>query len=117
MELAREPGEFRNMRVVVLVNKGSASASEIFAGAMKDWGFPVVGYRSFGKGVGQTMFPLSNGSMLKLTTFEFLVGNSKTKINDIGVVPNYEISDPVLSTAEIIRNDRQLLKAIEILSN
>ena len=54
--------------------------------------------------------------MLKLTTFEFSVGNSKTKINDIGVVPNYEIPDSAPSTAEIIRNDRQLLKAIEILS-
>ncbi len=113
----REPGIFRDMKVVVLINRGSASASEIFAGAMKDWGFPVVGARSFGKGVGQTVIPLVDGSILRLTTFEFLVGNSKTKINDIGVIPTYEVSDPTpSSSSEILRKDRQLEKAIEILS-
>lgn len=114
--LNREPGMFRDMRAVILVNKGSASASEIFAGAMKDWGFPVVGSRSFGKGVGQSVFPLANGSALRLTTFEFLVGNSKTKINSVGVIPTYEIPDPAPSLAEIIHQDRQLEKAIETLS-
>ncbi|MDO8574843.1 MAG: S41 family peptidase [bacterium] len=112
----REPGMFRDLKIVVLINKGSASASEIFAGAMKDWGFPVVGSRSFGKGVGQTLFPLANGSKLRLTTFEFLVGNSKTKINDVGVIPNYEVPDPAPSPAETLREDKQLEKAIEILS-
>lgn len=111
-----ETGNFQNLKVVVLINKGSASASEIFAGAMKDWGFPVVGSRSFGKGVGQQLFPLANGSMLRLTTFEFLVGNSKTKINDAGVIPTYEVPDPAPSATEILRKDRQLEKAIEILS-
>ncbi|MBI2639984.1 MAG: S41 family peptidase [Candidatus Sungbacteria bacterium] len=122
-----EPGEFRDMKVVVLVNKGSASASEVFAGTMKDWGYPIVGppcqresddkacTSTFGKGVGQTVFPLSDGSVLRLTTFEFLVGNSKTKINDIGVVPTHYIASPQASSAEILREDRQLEKAIEIL--
>lgn len=112
----QEAGSFKDLKVVVLINKGSASASEIFAGAMKDWGFPVVGSRSFGKGVGQTFVPLGDGSTLRLTTFEFLVGNSRTKINDVGVIPTYEVSDPVLSASEILRKDRQLEKAIEILS-
>ncbi|OGD25086.1 hypothetical protein A2819_01845 [Candidatus Azambacteria bacterium RIFCSPHIGHO2_01_FULL_40_24] len=116
LELKHEPGMFRDMRVVILVNKGSASASEIFAGTMKDWGFSVVGTNTFGKGVGQTMIPLSNGSRLRLTTFEFLVGNSKTKINDIGVVPTHEIADPKPSSSETLREDKQLEKAIEILS-
>ena len=83
---------------------------------MKDWGFPVVGSRSFGKGVGQTLAPLANGSLLRLTVFEFLVGNSKTKINGVGVIPNYEVPDPAPSPAEILREDRQLEKAIELLS-
>lgn len=113
----QKTGSFQDLKVVILINKGSASASEIFAGAMKDWGFPVVGSRSFGKGVGQKVFPLANGSALRLTTFEFLVGNSKTKINNVGVIPNYEIPDPAPSTAEILREDRQLEKAIEILSH
>ncbi|MFY9462395.1 MAG: S41 family peptidase [Candidatus Sungiibacteriota bacterium] len=116
LELDREAGEFRDMRVVILVNKGSASASEIFTGTMKDWGFAVVGTNTFGKGVGQTVVPLSNGSKLRLTTFEFLVGNSKTKINDIGVIPTYEVVDPQPSVSEILREDKQYEKAIELLS-
>lgn len=116
LELKHEPGMFRDMRVVILVNKGSASASEIFAGTMKDWGFPVVGTNTFGKGVGQTMISLSNGSRLRLTTFEFLVGNSKTKINDIGVIPTHEVIDPQPSSSETLREDKQLEKAIELLS-
>lgn len=128
LELYREPGEFRDMKVVVLVNKGSASASEIFSGTMKDWGYSIVGppcsndndnggpcRSTFGKGVGQTVFPLSDGSVLRLTTFEFLVGNSKTRINEIGVVPTLEVVSPTPSVAEILREDRQLEKAIEIL--
>jgi len=112
----QETGDFKDLKTVVLINKGSASASEVVAGAMKDWGFPVVGSRSFGKGVGQTLAPLANGSLLRLTVFEFLVGNSKTKINGVGVIPNYEVPDPAPSPAEILREDRQLEKAIELLS-
>ena len=115
LKLKHEPGMFRDMRVVIIVNKGSASASEIFAGAMKDWGFPVVGTNTFGKGAGQTMLPLSNGSLLRLTTFEFLVGNSKTKINNIGVIPTHEVVDPQPSSSETLREDKQLEKAIELL--
>lgn len=117
VSLIREPGTLRDMKIAIIINKGSASAPEIAAGAMKDWGFPVIGLRSFGKGVGQDLFPLADGSVLRLTAFEFLVGNSMTKINEIGVSPDYKISDPaLLSAAEILREDRQLLKAIEILS-
>lgn len=110
------PGASRNMKVVVLVNKGSASASEIFAGTMKDWGFPVVGTDTFGKGVGQTILTLSDGSSLRLTTFEFLVGNSKTKINGVGVNPTYKVAGPQPSSSETLREDKQLEKAVELLS-
>ena len=112
----KKTGNFYDLKVVILINEGSASASEIVAGAMKDWGFPVVGTRSFGKGAGQTLVPLMNGSVLKLTTFEFLVGNSKTKINGIGVIPTHEVPDPVLSEMGVPHEDKQLEKAIEILS-
>lgn len=120
--IVRELGTFRDMKIVVLINKGSASASEIFAGTMKDWGFPVIGSCSpdnscsFGKGVGQTVFPLLNGSALRLTTFEFLVGNSKTKINDVGVVPNHKIPESTPSSSETTGEDLPLKKAIEIFS-
>lgn len=115
--IMRKPGMFRDMKVVVLINKGSASASEIFAGTMKDWGFQIIGSNSFGKGVGQELFPLADGSVLRLTTFEFLAGNSKTKINNVGVIPTYEVSDPTPSSPpETPREDLQLKKAIEIIS-
>ena len=104
-------GKFRDLRVVILINKGSASASEIFAGAMKDWGYPVVGEKSFGKGVGQTLHTLSDGSKFALTTFEFLVGNNRTPIRDKGVLPNYEVQN-----SDNPENDLQMEKALEILS-
>ena len=113
----REPGTFRDMKVVVLINKGSASASEIFAGTMKDFGYPIVGSRSFGKGVGQTVFPLSDGSELKLTTFEFYVGNARKKVNEAGIEPTHPVNDPEPSSAEVLREDKQLEKAIEILNS
>lgn len=113
---SKKTGDFYDLKVVILINKGSASASEIVAGAMKDWGFPVVGTRSFGKGAGQTLIPLEGGSMLKITTFEFLVGNSKTKVNDIGVIPTHEVPDHVLPETGMPPEDKQLEKAIEILS-
>ncbi|OGZ95609.1 MAG: hypothetical protein A3I44_03860 [Candidatus Sungbacteria bacterium RIFCSPLOWO2_02_FULL_51_17] len=86
-------GEYAHYRVAILVNGGSASASEIFAGTMKDWGFAVVGEKSFGKGVGQSVLQLSDNSSFRLTTFEFLVGNSKTKIQEIGVNPTHMVTD------------------------
>lgn len=112
----RTPGTFRDMKIAVLINGGSASASEIFAGTMKDWGYPVVGSKSFGKGVGQTVFPLSDGSTLKLTTFEFLVGNGRVKVHGLGVTPTHPVSDPKLSSSDTLRDDKQLEKAMEVLS-
>ena len=119
-------GKFLGMKVVILVNKGSASASEIFAGTMKDWGYTVVGEGeskqasddkqasdrgvTFGKGVGQTVFPLSDGSTLSLTTFEFLVGNNRVPIRDKGVKPSIKVG-----VSEDASVDLSLEKAIEIL--
>ena len=107
----RSFGEFRGLKIVVLINKGSASASEIFAGTMKDWGYPVVGEKPFGKGVGQNVFTLSDGSAFALTTFEFLVGNSRVPIRDKGVSPKYEVLNQDNS-----EKDLPMEKAIEILS-
>lgn len=105
--------------VAVLVNENSASASEIFSGAIKDYGLgPIVGKTTFGKGVVQTLLPLSDGSAVKLTIANYYTpkGNS---IQGKGVVPDYEVDipenaldDKVLSTDE----DTQLQKAIELLT-
>ncbi len=107
----RKIGKFRDMRVVVLINKGSASASELFAGAMKDFGYPVLGEASFGKGVGQTCYPLSDESVFCLTTFEFLVGNHKTPIRDVGVKPTVAVKN-----SGDKNKDEQMDKAMEVLS-
>lgn len=111
------PGEFKDYRIVILVDKYSASASEIFAGTMKDWGFIIVGSTTYGKGVGQTIFPLSDGSGFALTTFEYLVGNSKTSVNKKGVLPSISVEDTRTSRDDTLGvKDSQFQKALEVLN-
>lgn len=109
-------GNLRHLKVVILINGGSASASEIFTGTMKDWGYQIVGEKSFGKGVGQEAIKLSDGSIFWLTTFEFLVGNHRTQIKDHGVAPTVEVKNPEPAPG-IEPRDLQLEKAIELLSS
>lgn len=79
--------------MIVLVNHGSASASEIVAAAMQDWGKAVViGTTTFGKGSVQTILPLSDGSGLRLTTAKYYTPKGKS-IHSIGVQPDIVI-DP-----------------------
>lgn len=71
-EKANNFGFFKEGALVVLVDEGSASASEIFAGAMQDWDRGViVGRRTFGKGLVQQQFPLSDGSQIRLTVSRY----------------------------------------------
>lgn len=97
--------------VIVLTNEYSASASEIMVGALRDNGIAKsVGKTTFGKGVIQSVFLLKDGSALKLTVNEYFTPN-ETKINKIGINPDYEVEQD-LETEE----DEQLNKAIELLN-
>lgn len=123
---ARVRSPFFGLPIVVLVNEGSASASEIFAGAMQDLGYAtIVGIKTFGKGVVQQHFDLKDGSVLSLTIEEYFVGPNEKKVHGIGIIPDIEVKPQVLSEKdeEKLRNsrkadpdlDNQLKKAIEIL--
>ena len=96
--------------LIVLVNEGTASAAEIVAGAIKDAGVGVlVGTRTYGKGVVQTLFPLNNGAGVKLTTARYLTPN-KHDLNQAGITPDVLIEQPANA-----REDVQLQRAVAIL--
>ena len=107
-----------NIPIVVLVNKNTASSSEILAGALKDLGkAKIVGVTTYGKGVIQQILTMDDGSGLKITTEEYQTPN-KNKINKIGIEPDEKVELP-----ENLKNklkltedeDIQLKKAIELL--
>lgn len=96
--------------LAVLVNEGSASASEIFAGAVKDYGIgTLVGTTTFGKGIVQDMFQLSDGSVLKLTVSHYYTPNGNN-INGTGITPDVQAEQPEQSETDV-----QLQKALEVL--
>lgn len=81
----------KDMKTIVLVNGSTASASEIVAAALKDYGkATIVGTTTYGKGVVQKMYDLSNGGMLKVTVAEWMTPKNNS-INKVGVTPDVEI--------------------------
>ena len=98
--------------MVLLVNAGSASSSEIFAGVFKDYAIaPLVGTKTYGKGSMQDVRELPNGASLKLTIAEWLTPK-ESNINGIGISPDLEIE---LSDEDISKNiDPQLDKALQL---
>lgn len=115
-----DSSESLDLPMVVLVNGSSASASEIFAGCMKDHGAAtIVGTTTFGKGIVQQVIPLSDGSAVKLTIAKYFTPNGND-IHKIGIEPDVVVELPEeLLLEPVIPEDQdvQLKKAIELLSN
>ena len=101
-----------NIPIIVLTNNNTASASEMLAGALKDYKKAiVVGKTTYGKGVIQELYSLKDGSGLKITTKEYYTPN-RNKIQKIGIEPNYDVDSIENNTI-----DEQLEKAINLLLN
>ena len=104
--------------LVVLINEGSASSSEIFAGAIRDFEYgTLIGTKTFGKGIVQTIRQLSDGSAIKLTTSRYFTPNGDN-IHGEGIEPDIELEYKYLdpdATVYDMKDDNQIQKAIEVL--
>ena len=101
--------------LAVLVNGNSASASEIYAGAIQDHGIgKIVGTQTYGKGVVQSVFDLKDGTCLKLTVSEYFTPNGRT-IHGEGVTPDVEVE--YVADDKNPEKDNQLEKAVEVIKN
>lgn len=110
-------GHSLEIPMVVLVNGNSASASEVFTGAMKDHGVAaIVGTNTFGKGIVQTIMTLSDGSAIKITTDHYYTPNGND-IHEKGIAPDVEVELDEEAAKEVAlseEKDNQLQKAIEV---
>ena len=114
---ARKGDETKGKPIVILINNGSASASEIFAGALKDHKRAIIlGENSYGKGSVQSIIPLRNGGGMRLTISKYYLPSGKS-ISEVGVTPDIiveEIGDNFKINSE---NDNQLNYAIKLFNS
>ena len=114
---ARRGDEVKGKPIVVLINNGSASASEIFAGALKDHKRAIIlGENSYGKGSVQSIIPLRNGGGMRLTISKYYLPSGKS-ISEVGVTPDIlveEAGDDFLINSD---KDNQLNYAIKLFNS
>lgn len=113
-----EDNHFLDLPIAVLVNENSASASEVFTGAIRDydWG-TIVGTTTFGKGIVQSLIPMKDGTAIKLTVSHYFTPDG-SDIHGKGIKPDVEIelNEELKNMVEIPKDqDNQLQKALEIL--
>ncbi len=108
------PAEIRKVPMVVLVNEGSASASEIVAGALQDHQRAVVmGQQSFGKGSVQTILPLGGNTAIKLTTARYFTPNGRS-IQAKGITPDLPLEPAVDKAASIRLHEADLVNHLKV---
>ncbi len=105
-----------DMPMVVLINEGSASGSEILAGALQDHHRAIImGTKSFGKGSVQTVIPMSDGSALRLTTSKYFTPSGRS-IHNVGIEPDIVVEPRIISEDEANEKD-DIFKQLEETKN
>ena len=103
----------------MLINGNSASSSEIFAGAIRDYKYgTLIGTKTFGKGIVQSIRRFADGSAIKMTTAKYFTPNGEN-IHGQGIEPDIKLEFKYLdpdATEYDMMDDNQILKAIEVLS-
>ena len=114
---ARKGDEINGKPIVVLINNGSASASEIFAGALKDHKRAIIlGENSYGKGSVQSIIPLRNGGGIRLTISKYYLPSGKS-ISEVGVTPDIVIEEEGDNFTINSDKDNQLNYAIKLFNS
>ena len=114
---ARKGDEIKGKPIVVLINNGSASASEIFAGALKDHKRAIIlGENSYGKGSVQSIIPLRNGGGMRLTISKYYLPSGKS-ISEVGVTPDIVIEEEGDDFSINTDKDNQLNYAIKLFNS
>ena len=113
---AREGDIIDGKTLIVLINYGSASASEIVAGALKDHKRAIlVGEQSYGKGSVQSIIPLKNKGAIRLTISKYYLPSGKS-ISEVGVIPDIEIDEKTENFRINTESDNQLQYALKLLN-
>ncbi len=114
---AKKGDQIKGKPIIVLINNGSASASEIFAGALKDHKRAIIlGENSYGKGSVQSIIPLRNGGGMRLTISKYYLPSGDS-ISEVGVTPDILIEESDTNFKINTKNDNQLNYALSLFNS